>query len=173
MSNQHKYIIAAAALLLAFAAGRFLTPTKVQTVEQIREVEVEVIKEVIKEVEAKTSTTQKNTQTKTVITEYPDGKKVTEIYELNQDTIVIEVEKKVEIAKESESVKQTEEYKMTTKTFSTKDWSVGAMAGVSGFDINSKPFYGVQVDRRILGPVHVGGFVTDSKKVGLTVRVSF
>lgn len=51
------------------------------------------------------------------------------------------------------------------------DWKV---SGLSGLDLSSKSqFYGVQVDRRIIGPVFVGVTATTNKTIGLSVGMEF
>ena len=51
------------------------------------------------------------------------------------------------------------------------DWKV---SGLSGLDLSNKSqFYGVQVDRRIIGPVFVGVTATTNKTIGLSVGMEF
>jgi hypothetical protein len=79
-----KIVAIVAAFIAAFAFGYYLTPTKIKKETEIKE--VEVVKEVVKYVER----LQERKQTKTVIIEWPDGTKMTEIYELYESTVVVE-----------------------------------------------------------------------------------
>ncbi len=68
---------------------------------------------------------------------------------------------------------KTKENKQTTntKTVSKPDWhtSINAKRKID----NPELVYGIQVERRILGEVFVGGSVNTQKEVGLSVGVSF
>ncbi len=173
MTKTNKIIVVVVAIGLAFAAGRYITPEKIKTVEKTKTVEVEVIKEVIKEVEKKTGQIKNDRQTKTIITEYPDGRKVTEIFEINKDTTIIEVEKKTDTSRNEDRRSESETSKEVSKEYAVNKWSVGGLVGFQVKEVFEKPFYGIQIDRKIIGPVHAGVFATDNKQVGLTLRVSF
>lgn len=46
-------------------------------------------------------------------------------------------------------------------------------SGLAGLDISESQFYGVQVERRILGPFFVGAMVTTNKTIGLSIGMEF
>lgn len=140
---------------LSYSTGRYLTPEKVITKEVV--VEKEVVKEVFKE------NVKKNTQTKIVETIFPDGKKVTETYILNQDTIVIEKE----VVAEKEIRKEIEKIIQNKKT----DYRVAAAAGSKGFQI--KPEYTISVEKRMIGPIFAGIYGRTDREFGLSVGLEF
>lgn len=93
--------------------------------------------------------TQHDTQT--VIVEKPDGTKTTIIIDKSKDT--------------------TKQQQTDTKTVENikPQWHVSAQLvpqqGLLG------PVYGLQIERRIIGPVHVGVFGNTDKEFGLSVGV--
>lgn len=50
-----------------------------------------------------------------------------------------------------------------------KDWFIG----VSSTVLSPEPTYSISVDRRIVGDVYIGGYVTTKKEVGISIKVSF
>lgn len=68
------------------------------------------------------------------------------------------------------SVKQATSSKEST-IFSRKDWVVSTSAGTR-FS-NFEPIYGLQVQRRILGPFYVGAVASTDKMVGVSVGLEF
>lgn len=173
----------------SYVAGRYSAPSKV--VEVTKEVEVvkEVIKtvEVIKEVESKNKDLAENLKThKERIEETkPDGTKtVKETVDTNVDRTVKEVEiryvdKTVEVEKIVEVEKKVEVEKIVEKNKS--DWEVLAKVGVDFLKLSNVPFpvtIGLEVDRRILGPLKVGVWVNTettfhSVTGGLSVGIEF
>lgn len=144
-------------LLVVFATGRYCTPekviTKTETVEVIKEVKV-----------VETVTVQQNKrQTKTVITEYPDGKKVTEIYEVNEDVIFIE--------NNSNSTVDSNTSTNTTTIVKTDkpNWNLYGVAGYQDNRFN----YGINVNRRILGPVFIGVTGKNNKDLSIGIGIEF
>jgi hypothetical protein len=129
--------------LLAYASGRYLAPSKVVTKV------VTVTKEV----------TVKDDNVKTVVqeTDEPNGtvEKTTTTVDLSTET-----------TKDATSVVAQQ-----TKTTEKPQWIIGAQLipqqGTFG------PVYGVEAQRRILGPVFAGAFANTDSKVGLAVSVEF
>jgi hypothetical protein len=127
---------------ISFAVGRYTK--KADVVTQIKTVEV------IKEVQVKDSSLDKknNRQTHTIITERPDGTKITEIWEINKDTVVIHDKEIVE-----KEIAKKEELINIIKT-SNPQWLA---SGGYGFNFDDKrPVYTLGIHRRILGPVFIG-----------------
>jgi len=153
MNNKTKVIIAVSAILVSFASGRFLTPTKVVT----------VVKTV--EVEKKTSASDKKTHKETTIVEStkPDGTKET-------TTKIVEVDdtKKHstdDITKQSEST--------STVTKGGSRLSVSALAGVSLSNFSGGPIYGASVSRELLGPISLGVWGLNNSTAGISLGLSF
>ena len=151
---------------IGFGTAKFITPEKVVTKTET----VEVVKEVVKEVKVKDDSISQtnNRQTKTIITEFPDGKKITEIYEINQDTIII-VKKEKE---ESESNQETNINNNTSTIIQNQkaQWKINGTIGLEDF---TKPIYGITAERRIIGPIFAGAYYKTNPEIGITIGVEF
>lgn len=53
----------------------------------------------------------------------------------------------------------------------SKDWMISASAGTKFEGL--QPIYGLQVQRRILGPIYVGAMASTDKMIGLSVGFEF
>lgn len=138
---------------LAFAAGRFMTPTKVE--------KVEVVKEVVKWKER-----QSEDKDKVIIeveTVYPDGTRKIERKIVDKGKLRIDVEGESEKEKENTVVVENKK----------PDWMVSGLAGVGLKEKGLNGVYGAHVQRRVIGPVHVGGFGMTNGSGGLSVGISF
>lgn len=145
MISNWKYYLGGLLLVasVAYASGRYLQPPKVVTKTETVVKEVQVI--------------QHDTTTKTHEEVKPDGTKTI-------DTVVED--------KDKEENKSSADSKASTVVDTTKpQWKVGALGA---YDFSTlKPIYGVQVDRRILGPIFVGAFGLNNRTVGLSVSLEF
>lgn len=153
--------------VVGLAVGRYATPTKVTT-KVVTKV-VEVIKEV--KVVDTVKSKENNTETHTIVTEFVDGKKVTETFTLNKDTTF--VTNKESTKKESSKDSQTVQEKITE--YLKPRWSVGVKASTTT-DLLDGPTYGLMLDRRILGPFSVGvqGDISGvNKQYGAYLRMEF
>lgn len=131
MQTKLKTAGAAAALIGASVLGTYwFGPKRVKVVE--REKVVEKVVEVVR----------KNVRTVRVVTEKPTGEKVTR--EVTEDR------------SESESARRTETDKTRTmeKTPLARDWLVGGSYGLTDRSAS------LTVQRRILGGLYVGGYVS-------------
>ena len=129
--------ISAVALVASFAAGRFLAPTKTETVIQT----VEVIKEVEKRVIEKGPVRYKK-----VIVETPGAERVTTVT-VEKDPVTITVDRDV-VRTEKEYIRETVERKApAVALFGTV--GLGFQGGIS------PPMYGLGATVRILGPVTI------------------
>lgn len=159
METKTKIIIIAGALVLAFAAGRFLAPTKVKTETKIVEVEKKT----------KESESEKNRHKETTIVEvtHPDGSKTT-------TTTIIEDSQANHKTSETDQIARKE---TDTKeiTYSGQKVHVMGMAGSSvPADLHQlAPVYGLSVSKDILGPVSVGAFGFTNKVYGVSVGLNF
>lgn len=151
----HKLCVVLILVLVAYAFGRYMQPHKVEYQKEV----VEVIKEV--KVKDKQIAKKNDRQTKTVITKYPDGKIVKEVYEVNKDVIFLD--KKESSKKETETTEK--EIKIVDP--SKPNWKIQA---ITTFDISE---YGVGVERRILGPIFIGIYGKNTNEYGATLSVEF
>lgn len=165
MDTRTKIIIAAVALIGAFGAGWYLTPTKVVTKTEIKE----VIKEVVKE---KESTTKDKKNDKVVIvveTVYPDGRRVKETKIVDKGSVTVNIDKD----KSSETDKSTETKTEKTVERAAPSLAVSVLAAKDVTNLSAPPAFGASVTKRILGPFTVGGFGLSNGTAGVSVGVLF
>jgi len=136
------------AVLLAFAAGRYLTPTKIE----IKTVEVEKKKTDVER--------DKRKETTTTVTENPDGTKTT-VTKTVEDTNT----------RKSTTTDKTVEGE-TTKTYRGAKTSVMVLGATRADDLLSRS-YGMAVSRQVLGPISVGGFFLTNSTVGVSLGLEF
>lgn len=106
---------------------------------------IDVIKEVIRT----------DVHTITRVVEKPDGTK---------ETIIDHTDKSVENKDEKHS---------DTK-FASKNWQMSGSASLDYTELTRlEPVYGIQVQRRILGPFYLGALADTSKKIGVSVGMEF
>jgi hypothetical protein len=161
-------IVIAIATVVGYGFGRFTTPEKVVTKVET----VEVIKEVIKEVKIKDEKKKETVKrkTKTVIKEYPDGRKITEIYEVTEDTIFVETQEIVDLRKQIEDLKKQNESKIIISQ--KPQWKFQGLAGVE-ITRPTKPIYGLGVERRIIGPIFMGVYGKSNSEAGVSLSLEF
>ncbi len=142
MNFKTKIIISLSALLVSFAAGRFLTPEKIKT--EIRTIEVEKI---VVKVEHKIIT----------IHEKPDGsKETTEIVDTNTNSHTDSSSK--------DSLKEE------TKSKSYVNISVLG-ASKFPLDTNPL-VYGLSIQKNVLGPITAGIFGLTDKTIGISLGLN-
>lgn len=155
------------ALALAYAAGRYQAPTKVEYQEKI--VKVETVKVV--EVKVRGEETTKvvyRTRTKA-----PDGT-VTETETERTDTKTKET-----TSGATDTTRKVDTDTRKTQTTTRPDYRIAALVGAPlRLDVAPSLVYGFHAERRLLGPVSAGVWVLrDSKTsgvmVGLGVSVEF
>ena len=163
--NKTVFHVAGAIVLAAsigYAAGRYFVPAKVTTKTEIKEVEKIVEKRV--EVEKKT---RKNDKT-TIIVEItkPDGTKE------KRTMIVDKGETNIDLSKDFSSERETKkDVSSETVVDTTKNWQANGLVGIN---IDTKTeIYGLQVERRLFGPLKVGVFGMTNKTVGASIGVEF
>lgn len=199
---KHIAVGALVALILVgggFAAGRYAAPDRVVVTEKVRVVEVEkqvVVTQVKTEIErVYIKDEKKATHTEETDVKHPDGtvehKKTTDE---NAETVVHQqevkfvdrwneriVEKKVEVFKDREKLIER----------SRPAWEIGAMGGVDlpsvfgareskGFSIlpnigstNIVPVFGLDLQRRVVGPIKAGIWGLSSGAAGIKVSIEF
>lgn len=149
MTTKYKIIIIVAALLTAFAFGRFSAPTKVVTKIQTVEVEKKQENQDAKEHEVVT------------IVKKPDGTSTTTITK-NEDTKTQET-----------STNNTDISEEKTVTKSGSRITVSALAGLSVSSLSSAPVYGLSVSKTILGPIAIGAFGFSNGLGGISLGLNF
>lgn len=159
MTTKTKIIIAASALIGAFATGRWMAPEKVKIEKQIVEVEKKSSDKDAEKSTKKTTTTTKVTR--------PDGS----VEETT--TVVEETNRKSSKSETSESGKSDTE--TTEITRGSSKVSVLALGGVklSGDVSNQVPVYGLSVSKPILGPITVGVWGLSNSIIGASIGLTF
>lgn len=151
---------AVAGAALAFAVGRWTDPVQVEerTVEVVRHAVVTVTRvrtETVKAVQVRVVEREVRTPDGTVTVDRTTDSRTDERVTTDSGTTVAE---------------KTDARREATVTPRLPDWRVSGMVG-TGWPL--APIYGAHVERRILGPVTVGGWGLSSGVVGLSIGVEF
>lgn len=193
--SQHKkkvWIAAAAVVytLVVFGAGRFSVAKKVQEKAKETVVAKTDTKADTKTSDNKTTDLDKDVDkhTKKIIIERKDGTKITKV-DTNTSTHVVKKEVEIRyVDRVVTQVKEVEKKVEVTKTVekALPNWTVSAKLGTTFNDFKVTPvapyvspfLLGVEVDRRIVGPVWLGAWGTTdlhlkSVSGGLSVGVQF
>lgn len=141
-----KYQIIGGLILLAigYGAGRYIQPAKIVTKTETVTKTNTVVQDHI------------HTVTKTIT--LPGGK---------QETITTTDNNSVENQTTKSDTKSS-----TVVTNSKPQWKVQALAGIDGNHL-SVPVYGVDVERRIIGPISAGLYGNNNKEIGLSLSLEF
>jgi hypothetical protein len=180
-------LVAVAALLGAFGAGRYSRPAKVVTRDVVRvetQVKTVVQEKVVHDVAVHTDAKQQ-TRTVTVTRWLPaPGGRTEVVQETHHDAAS---EAKTDRRAETTAQRQTdqdahaisrEDHSVTVEA-ARPAWSVTALAGAQLGGRNLLPglpaplVVGAAVERRIFGPVSVGAWATSGAAGGLSVRLEF
>jgi len=153
-----KIAIAVVALLAAFAAGRYLTPEKIQIVTQ-------------------TVTAEK----KTDVTNTDDKKNtVTVVHEVRSPNGIVDTTTTTTVSDKrdtsSRSTDSKSESTMVDKTITTSSSkvTVSALAGAKIVDPGVNPLvYGVSLTKPILGPITVGVWGLSNSTIGASIGLTF
>lgn len=152
MTNKTKVIIACAALLAAYAFGRFSAPEKVKT--EIKTVEVE------KKAESTDANKHKET-TQTTVT-HKDG---------TTETVTKTVEDTSKKTKETDNLSLTQD-KTKEIIYSSNPVNISVLTG-STLSFSSNPIiYGGMISRKIIGPVTIGIWGMSNRTGGFTLGLS-
>jgi len=163
--NKNKIIAVVVLVAVSAAVGRFTAPSKVVEKEHV----VYQDKIVEKKVYVKDKTTKKNTVTIKLTTIHPDGTKTVEVKTYDKD--VIELAQNSSDAKDSsnsldKTTEKTVEYKKTDTIL-----SLGVKTNLT--DLTSGLSYGLNVQKRMLGPIYMGGFGFTDGSAGATIGIGF
>jgi len=151
MTTRTKYLLAALAVLVAFATGRWSAPDhiKIQTVEVDKKTDN-------KKVEDDTHKTTTITET-----QKPDGTETT-ITVITDDSIDKITDKSTE-----------DDEKTTTKEIDkSSPTTLSVLGGIKPFS-SSSPIYGAQVYRPVIGPLGIGVWGLTNVTVGASIGISF
>lgn len=151
--TRNQWIAVGLAVLVAFASGRWLAPTKVETVTKTVEVDK-------KSTDTDVSTHQNTT---TVVTKKPDGT-VTTTTSVTNDT-----------AKDKQTVVELDKSSVTDKTVtrSSDKVTISALGGIDTRGGVNPMVYGGSVSKPILGPVAVGLWGLSNMTFGASIGISF
>jgi hypothetical protein len=165
-----------AALLLAalvgVAVGRFLTPPRVETKTEVREVVRREVVEVVKEVKVATKATTRRTLTRREVK--PDGSSVT-----TRETVEAADTKTTAASQGStvESVAKETTAATSKVTERRSSLAVGVLGGAAFTPGGVTPVGGAYVNGRVAGPLFLGGWgVTDGRSVhaaGVSLGLEF
>lgn len=156
MSTKIKLIIGFTSLIVAFASGRYLSPTKVVT--EIKTVEVEK-----KETDTQ-SNQNKHKETDTREITHPDGTKETDTKTVEDDTDKTNTTEKDKVSQNTDSTKEV-----------TRSGSRTTLSALGGIKLPGSPevVYGGMIQKDVLGPVGIGVWGLNNGTVGASVGLSF
>lgn len=143
MDTKYKVLIVVAVGVLGYAFGRYAQPAKIQIKTET----------VIKEVQVE----KRNVVTETHEIKHTDGTTET----------VIKVTDLTKVSTKETSDSKTSE----TITFNKPQWKVQALLATQTGPVG--PLYGVDVERRILGPISAGAWGNTDKKFGASISIEF
>lgn len=177
MEKFKKIAVPVVTLVVGFGLGWVLKKPIVQIEEKTKVVEVEkqvvVVQEKVRVEVVKVKDTQVVERWHREKTEEkrPDGTVLTkEVEDKNIDTLIKEKENSVQVkVVEVEKQVLVEKEKIVEKKLTLPDWHVGALVGVGpNFEqINNTTIsVGLEAERRIIGPVWVGGWFMANSAVG-------
>lgn len=144
-------------IVLGVAFGYYFAPEKIKTKLEIKTVEIE--KEVLKLIEVN----KRKTSTHIIVTEFPDGKKITETFIIDESISLVEIEKEKIVYKDREIVKEKEVENRKSQ------WLIKASAEVTP----RKEVYSIDINRRVLGPIFIGVAANTSREATVGVGIEF
>ncbi len=166
MSNKYRAVIAAAALVGAFAFGRFTTPVKIKT-----ETKIVTQTEVKQNTNTQVNVDQdKHVNTTTVEIKRPDGTVIIRTKTLSDtDTKKQENQNVKTDTKTDQVVTQTQ----TIERGSKSPVTISALAGANPFSLTDGFSYGAIVTKPILGPIVLGVWGISKPVFGVSLGLQF
>lgn len=153
MTTKYKVILVILALVLSFASGRWLAPTKTVTVTHTVEVEKQVDKSDTRVKEHKT----------TVVVKQPNGASTTTVTEdKSTGTDTVDTTQTASITDTSKTV-----------TRSKPSISFSILGAENIHSISASPAIGGMVSKQILGPITATAFGLSNGVVGLGIGLTF
>jgi hypothetical protein len=170
--NKNYMIVAAVALVLAFAFGRWSAPEKIKIEKEVVTVETKS-KETTSDEKKKTDIDTNLEKTVTEIT-HPDGSKEVVTHYTRNSHASRSSEKEASSTEKETLAKTEKESKEVTKS-SSKLIVSGLVGGngLSGLDALKAPVYGAHVQKTVLGPIMVGAWGLTDRTVGLSLGLIF
>ena len=151
METKNKIILAVIALVIAFGAGRWSVPEKVQIQEKtVKDTKVDV-----------DLNQNKHEETKTVEVTKPDGTKIKTTVTKEDTSTNKSVDKQSDTTIEKEK----------TVTAQTAKVTISALAGASLSQFT--PVYGASITKPILGPITIGVWGLSNATGGLSIGLTF
>jgi hypothetical protein len=156
--NENKYKIAIGLILLlsAYAFGRYAQPASVITKVETHET--------IKYVEKKTTTKQNNKDIVIIETRLPDGTITKETHIVDKGTVIID--------KSKESSDQKDSSSETVVSYNKPQWKAAALLGIADYSLDNR-VYGIEIERRVLGPIFIGAWGLNNKTIGVSAGLEF
>jgi hypothetical protein len=163
MTTKTKIIISVVLLASSFAAGRFTLPAKVLEKEVVKTVE----KVVEKKIYVKDTTKKNNKVTITFTTIKPDGTKTIEkkVFDKNE----IELTQREDTSIKDDKAVDKDKEKTVINDKDSFVISAGAKININNPNLS----YGILVDKRAIGPFHLGAFGFTDTSFGMTVGIGF
>ncbi len=155
-----RYWAVGLALLVSFAAGRWLAPEKIKIEKQIIEVE--------KKSSNKDTEAERNKRKETIITEKinSDGSKETTTHIVEETS----ASKKAGESNNSESGRAENETKEIER--GTAKVTISALAGTT-FSTETPIVYGGSISKPIFGPITIGAWGLTNKTAGFSLGLTF
>lgn len=143
-------------VLVGYAFGRYVQPATVITKTEDHEV--------IKYVERTTKEKDNNKDIVIIETRLPDGTIRKETHIVDKGRVIIDKSKEGSDTKDSKS---------ETIVSNTKpQWKAAGLLGVADYSLSNR-IYGLEIERRILGPIFVGAWGMTNKQLGVSVGLEF
>lgn len=160
MSNKTKVLISLLVIAASVAVGRFSLPAKIVEKEKI------VFQDRIVEKQVDSSNTTTNKHVDTIVTKKPDG---TTITETKDDSVVLN--NTVDKTDKTDTTKSTTDKEKTT-TYDKGTFLVSASIKAN-LTSSAGWAYGAIVDKRVIGPFHMGAFGFTDSTFGMSVGIGF
>jgi hypothetical protein len=152
-----------ATFIIGVSIGRFTSPKKVITKTETQVVTKEVVKWKVK----KDTQVNKDKEVVIVETKYPDGTIKTEKRIIDKGKITVQLDKHGQATTNTNIISNT----TSVKEYNTNNLLISGMISP---DIRSSTLrYGLLVQKRLIGPIFIGGFGVLNSGVGVTIGLSF
>lgn len=154
MTEKTKALIAAIALLTAYAAGRFTSPVKI-----VKETQTSAAD---KKTQDSDTDRTRHRDTTTVVVQSPDGKTTTTTHivdDANTDSRTKTVD---------DAITRTQ-----SRTETTYQGSKVTLSALGGLAWDLTPVYGVMASKELIGPIGVGAWGLTDRTFGVSLSLTF
>lgn len=157
------------AVVASFFMGRLSAPPSIKTVERVVTQSAQVAVAAKQEEAARATNTQKRRVIERIRYVYPDGTRVERLRE--GDSLASRTASASGLSEAAGGAQSAHQERVETKSQALPAWRVGALVGL---DIHAlQPTYGAHVERRLVGPLSLGGFALTSGVAGLSLSLEF